>query len=193
MKNEYRSTFRNKNIIRHLVSHDLLLPGDAEGQRAVEGGFLDDLDGVLRQEADLFEVLEQLRVAVGDVVDDDGLAGLGLVAGTFGGSENGQFLTDIDISTVEGAEAAILALDNAIATVSSQRADLGAIQNRLEFTLSNLGSVAENVTAARSRVRDADFAMETANLTRSQILQQAGVAMLAQANTAPQSVLALLQ
>ncbi len=122
-----------------------------------------------------------------------GLAGLGLVAGTYGGSEDGQFLADIDISTVEGAEAAILALDNAIATVSSQRADLGAIQNRLESTVGNLTVTAENLTAANSRILDADFAVETAELSRSQVLQQAGISILAQANASSQQVLSLLQ
>jgi flagellin len=123
----------------------------------------------------------------------DGLAGLGLVAGTYGGAEDGQFLTDIDISTVEGAEAAILALDNAIATVSSQRAGLGAIQNRLESTVGNLTVTAENLTAANSRITDADFAVETANLSKSQVLQQAGISILAQANASSQQVLSLLQ
>lgn len=122
-----------------------------------------------------------------------GLEGLGLVAGTYGGSEDGQFLADIDISTVEGAEAAILALDNAIATVSSQRADLGAIQNRLESTVGNLTVTAENLTAANSRITDADFAVETAELSRSQVLQQAGISILAQANASSQQVLSLLQ
>lgn len=122
-----------------------------------------------------------------------GLAGLGLVAGTYGGAEDGQFLRDIDISTVEGAEAAILALDNAIATVSSQRAGLGAIQNRLESTVGNLTVTAENLTAANSRITDADFAVETANLSKSQVLQQAGISILAQANASSQQVLSLLQ
>lgn len=122
-----------------------------------------------------------------------GLEGLGLVAGTYGGSEDGQFLSDIDISTVEGAEAAITALDNAIATVSSQRADLGAIQNRLESTVGNLTITSENLTAANSRITDADFAVETAELSRSQVLQQAGISILAQANASSQQVLSLLQ
>lgn len=122
-----------------------------------------------------------------------GLEGLGLVAGTYGGSEDGQFLADIDISTVEGAEAAITALDNAIATVSSQRADLGAIQNRLESTVGNLTITSENLTAANSRITDADFAVETAELSRSQVLQQAGISILAQANASSQQVLSLLQ
>ena len=84
-------------------------------------------------------------------------------------------------------------LDQALRTVSDGRADLGAIQNRVEFTISNLSNVSENISAARSRIQDTDFAAETANLTRHQILQQAGIAMLAQANAAPQAVLSLLQ
>ena len=123
----------------------------------------------------------------------EGLASLGLVAGTYGGAEDGQFLRDIDISTVEGAEAAILALDNAIATVSSQRAGLGAIRNHLESTVGNLTVTAENLTAANSRITDADFAVETANLSKSQVLQQAGISILAQANASSQQVLSLLQ
>ena len=118
------------------------------------------------------------------------------VVATFAAADLTGSLTsvaDIDVSTQAGSNTALTVLDEALRNVSDARADLGAVQNRLEFTISNLGSVAENVTAARSRVQDADFAAETANLTRSQILQQAGVAMLAQANTAPQAVLALLQ
>ncbi len=99
----------------------------------------------------------------------------------------------VDIGTQTGANNALSVLDDALRTLLIPRADFGAIQNRLESTISNLSNVVENVTAARSRIVDADFAAETANLTRGQILQQAGVAMLAQANAAPQSVLALLQ
>ena len=77
--------------------------------------------------------------------------------------------------------------------MSSLRSQLGAIQNRFESTISNLSSVAENLTASRSRIQDADFAAETAALTRAQILQQAGVAVLAQANAAPQTVLGLFR
>jgi flagellin len=77
--------------------------------------------------------------------------------------------------------------------VSSSRATFGAIQNRFESVVVNLTTYAENLSAARSRIQDADFAAETANLTRAQILQQAGVAMLAQANTLPQTALSLLQ
>ena len=100
---------------------------------------------------------------------------------------------DIDISTASGAQSAINTIDGAIATIDGNRADLGAIQNRLESTINNLRNISENVSAARSRIQDADFAAETSNLTRIQILQQAGTSILAQANTVPQSVLSLLQ
>jgi flagellin len=84
-------------------------------------------------------------------------------------------------------------LDASLSTVNSGRADLGAYQNRFESTISNLSISSENLSAARSRIRDADFAAETAEMTRAQILQQAGVAMVSQANSLPQSVLSLLQ
>ena len=91
------------------------------------------------------------------------------------------------------AQAELALLDTAIDAVSTARGGLGAVQNRLESTVRNLANVIENQSAARSRIRDADFAEETANLTRTQILQQAGAAMLAQANALPQNVLSLLR
>ena len=100
---------------------------------------------------------------------------------------------DIDISTAAGANTAIAIIDAALTQVDSQRADLGAIQNRFESVIANLSNVSENSAAARSRIQDADFAQETANLARAQILQQAGISVLAQANAQPQNVLALLQ
>ena len=120
------------------------------------------------------------------------LSAMGLATGTYGGGEDGQFLSDIDISTFEGATAAITAIDNAIGQVASQRADLGAIQNRLESTVSNLQVTSENLNAANSRIQDADFAAETAELSRTQVLQQAGISVLAPANAAGQQVLSLL-
>ena len=87
----------------------------------------------------------------------------------------------------------VAAIDVAINKISSLRADFGAAQNRLESTVRNNANIIENQNAARSRILDADFAKETANLTRTQILQQAGVAMLAQANAVPQTVLSLLR
>jgi flagellin len=114
-------------------------------------------------------------------------------AGTGSVAAETNRIDDVDISTVSGANTALGLIDAALSTIDSQRADLGAIQNRLEFTIANLSNVSENISAARSRIKDADFAAETANLTRAQILQQAGVAMLAQANAQPQNVLSLLQ
>ena len=122
----------------------------------------------------------------------DELAAMGLTEGAFGGGTDGQFLTEIDISTFEGATAALTAIDNAIGAIASQRADLGAIQNRMESTVSNLAITSENLSAANSRIQDADFAAETAELSRTQVLQQAGISILSQANQGPQQVLSLL-
>ncbi len=105
----------------------------------------------------------------------------------------GSAISSIDITTVAGAQKAIDSIDNALETINSTRGDLGAINNRLDFTINNLSSISENVSAARSRIEDADFAKESANLSRAQVLQQAGTSMLAQANAAPQQVLSLLQ
>ncbi|MEJ6656993.1 MAG: flagellin domain-containing protein [Pseudomonas sp.] len=98
----------------------------------------------------------------------------------------------IDISDVAGAEAAIAAIDVGMKAIDEQRADLGAVQNRFDSTISNLQNIAENASAARSRIMDTDYAVETANLTKNQIMQQAGTAMLSQANQLPQAVLSLL-
>ncbi len=102
-------------------------------------------------------------------------------------------VAELDISSVEGANLALATVDAALSNVNNQRAKFGAIQSRFGSTIANLSVNAENLTAARSRIRDADFAAETAELTRAQILQQAGTAMLAQANAMPQNVLSLLQ
>ncbi len=103
------------------------------------------------------------------------------------------FLDDLDISTVAGAGQALAIIDKALTTVNGARADLGAVQNRFQSVVANLNTSSENLTASRSRIRDADYAKETAELTRTQILQQAGTAMLAQANQIPQNVLSLLR
>lgn len=103
-----------------------------------------------------------------------------------------QSVEGIDITSASGAQDAIAVVDGAIANIDSQRAQLGAVQNRFENTIANLQNISENVSAARSRIRDTDFAAETAELTRQQILQQAGTSVLAQANQLPQAVLSLL-
>ena len=100
---------------------------------------------------------------------------------------------DINISTASGAEQGIQIIDAALAQIDGQRATLGAVQSRFDYVIANLANVSENSQAARSRIMDADFASETAQLAKSQILQQAGISVLAQANAQPQNVLALLQ
>jgi flagellin len=116
----------------------------------------------------------------------DGNAALG------GGQEN-RTAASVSVLTRQDATDALLTVDFALQQVNGLRAELGAVQIRFESTISNLSVSTENLSAARSRIRDADFAAETAELTRSQILQQAGISVLAQANATPQSVLALLQ
>jgi flagellin len=104
-----------------------------------------------------------------------------------------DFLTAVSVETAGDANETIVRVDAALTAVSSLRSTLGAIQNRFESTITNLTTAAENLTASRSRIQDADFAQETAALTRAQILQQAGTAILAQANAVPQNVLSLLR
>ncbi|MGO4378495.1 flagellin [Pseudoduganella sp. RAF19] len=104
-----------------------------------------------------------------------------------------QSVAKIDVSTVDGANAALKTIDSALNAINSNRASLGAIQNRFASTISNLQTTSENLSASQSRIQDTDFAAETANLTRGQILQQAGTAMLAQANSLPNGVLSLLR
>jgi len=104
----------------------------------------------------------------------------------------GTAVSGLSVSTSAGAEEALTVLSNAIQDISDMRSNLGAVENRLGHTVSNLSNVVENTSAAQSRIQDADFALEAAALARAQILQQAGTAMLAQANAAPQSVLSLL-
>jgi flagellin len=99
----------------------------------------------------------------------------------------------LDISTVQGSNQALRVVDDALSTINDQRAKFGALQSRFTATINNLATTSENMSAARSRIRDADFAAETSALTRAQVLQQAGTAMLAQANALPNQVLSLLR
>jgi len=101
--------------------------------------------------------------------------------------------TTVDVSTQAASSSALTSIDAALATINSSRASLGAVQNRFSSVVTNLQTTAENLTASRSRIQDTDFASETGALTRAQILQQAGTAMLAQANSVPNGVLALLR
>ena len=127
----------------------------------------------------VFEAPDAFAVTVDSTFGTGGFSALDSVA-------------SIDISTTAGAQDALGIVNGAISNIDSQRAQLGAVQNRFENTISNLQNISENASAARSRIRDTDFAAETSELTKNQILQQAGTAILAQANQLPQAVLSLL-
>ena len=111
---------------------------------------------------------------------------------TGGYGASGLSVGTLSVETAANASAALAAVDAAISTIGATRADLGALQNRFESTIRNLSNISENVSAARSRIRDTDFATETADLTRNQIIQQASTTVLSQANQRPQAALQLL-
>ncbi|HTF97333.1 MAG TPA: flagellin [Cellvibrio sp.] len=129
-----------------------------------------------------------------DVKDTTAGAKVGLIDSNAGaGGAFGSAISSISIDTQANAQKAIKVIDNALTTINDVRSDLGAVNNRLDFTVSNLANISEKTSAARSRITDADFAAETAALSRSQVLQQAASAMLAQSNARPQQVLSLLR
>jgi flagellin len=126
------------------------------------------------------------------VATGDGVAmGFGAANQTF--ALDTTTLSSVSVTSVANANDTISRIDSALTTVNDLRSEFGAIQNRFESTISNLQTQSENLSASRGRIQDADFASETAALTKAQILQQAGVSVLAQANAAPQIVLSLLQ
>jgi flagellin len=125
--------------------------------------------------------------------DTKNFKALGFTQGTFGGANSGVKVAEIDVSTMEGATTAIKAIDAAIQTIGEDQAKAGAFQNRLDAVVSNLTESTQNMSASRSRILDTDYATETTNLARSQIISQAATAMLAQANQSAQSVLSLLK
>jgi len=127
------------------------------------------------------------------VIDSNGASSNGFLNTDSPCASQLQTVAQLDVSTVEASNRTLATVDAALATINGQRAKYGAVQSRFQNTITNLRITSENLSASRSRIRDADFAAETANLTRTQILQQAGTAMLAQANALPQQVLSLLQ
>lgn len=168
----------------------------------------DDRDAIQKEVTALNDELDRIASTT-QFNGQNLLDGTGGTAGSFTfqiGANSGQTVTvafaeadtttlgtdTLDVSTQAGAAAALTAIDTAITTVSGNRADLGAVQNRLQHTINSLSVAAENAAAAESRIRDTDMAKEMSSFSRSQILSQAGVSMLAQANSAPQSVLKLL-
>ncbi|NLY57831.1 MAG: hypothetical protein GX071_04815 [Gammaproteobacteria bacterium] len=138
------------------------------------------------------DLFSQNDFSVADGAAGTGLSKLGLTEGSTSAVTQESSVANLDISTADGAQQAIQVLDGSIAQIDSERAKLGAVQNRFESTISNLQNIAENASAARGRVMDTDYAAESANLAKNQIMQQAGTAMLAQANQLPQAVLSLL-
>ncbi|WP_018937534.1 MULTISPECIES: flagellin [unclassified Thioalkalivibrio] len=154
------------------------------GDGGAIGGF-DDTDG----EQEFVRAINlEAGVSDGIVVGGDDAALLGL-----GGTVEDNAIADVSVLTREDATQTIGTIDAALQQVSNLRSELGAVQIRFESTISNLEISSENLSAARSRIMDADFASETAELTRAQVLQQAGTSVLSQANAVPQNVLALLQ
>jgi flagellin len=134
-----------------------------------------------------------IELGRGNEDDVENFQRLGFRTGTFGGSDTGVKVAEIDLSTQLGANVAISAIDAAIEDVASAQARSGAFQNRLDAIVSVLSESNENISASKSRILDTDYATETTALAKSQIVQQAATAMLAQANQQSQSVLALLQ
>ncbi|WP_417791058.1 flagellin [Stutzerimonas xanthomarina] len=144
-------------------------------------------------ETGTLELFSEDTFTVADGTVGNGLAALGLEEGTNESISQESNLSNINISSAENSQMAVQVLDEALQMVDSVRAELGAVQNRFDNTISNLQNISENVSAARGRIQDTDFAAETANLSKNQILQQAGTAILAQAKQLPQAVLSLLQ
>ena len=136
-----------------------------------------------------FTLTGSFSAVAGITTDVSGIAASATVAANASANKH---VKDLDISSFTGSQQALEIVDKALTAVNSSRADMGAIQNRFSSTISNLATTSENLSASRSRIRDTDYAKETAELTRTQILQQAGTAMLAQANSSTQNVLSLL-
>ncbi len=134
-----------------------------------------------------------ITVAAGTTNGASTLTALGLAAGGTAVTTTETDVSKLKLDKQDAAQQAIQVIDDALKIVDAQRADLGAVQNRFDNTISNLQNIGENVSAARGRIQDTDFAAETANLSKNQILQQAGTAILAQAKQLPQAVLSLLQ
>jgi flagellin len=165
----------------------------AFGTQGTTGGDLASYGlGGLSNHTSTFDVSYQAATGVNSITFGGTMA-TGLGAGAHATTATGTAISAISVSTAEGARNALASIDAALSQISGARANLGATQNRFSSVVSSLQTTAENLTASRSRIQDADFASETAAMTKAQILQQAGTAMVAQANSAPQNVLSLLR
>lgn len=156
------------------------------------GAFVNDdneIEYVAKADKDGASILTSVAFAAGDT----GITGGGVIATADLTAQTANTVKEMDITTAKGAQEAVLVIDDAIKQIDAQRAELGSVQNRFDNTIANLTNISENVSAARGRIQDTDFAAETANLSKNQILQQAGTAILGQAKQLPQAVLGLLQ
>lgn len=157
------------------------------------GSTIDISTGGLGATAQSVQAGITLSAAVGSTIAVGGAAPVVLSGNAVGAGGADQTANGISVLTQADSNSTLLTVDAALQQINTLRSELGSVQTRFESTISNLQITVENLTAARSRIQDADFAAETANLTRSQILQQAGLAIVAQANSLPQNVLSLLQ
>ena len=157
---------------------DMVIDGNAVSVKVISDGYAETATGVA----------SQIAQAIKDA-DIQGLEVTDNANGTFNLKKTGS----LDVTSTAAAQLTVEFVDAAIQTINSQRATLGAISNRLDSTVSNLTNISSNLQAGRGRIEDADFAAETTSLAKSQILQQASTAMLAQANASKQNVLSLLQ
>ncbi|SHI10584.1 flagellin [Ferrimonas marina] len=162
------------------------------------GGIVDALNRDLGDLGVAASVNDAGDIIIEGSIENDGsgasnlvMAGTGVTAPTVGADDSFD-ISKLDVSTASGAQAAIVAIDQAITQIDEQRADLGAVQNRFSHTINNLSNIQVNVSEANSRIVDVDFAKETAELSKQQVLQQSSSAMLAQANQIPQLALSLL-
>ncbi|ELM6622635.1 flagellin [Vibrio fluvialis] len=167
---------------------------------AKAGDDIEELATYINGQTDIFKASVdqdgklQIFVAQPQLAEDLSISG-GLASQLGLSTDNGKYTTvqDIDVTTVGGSQNAVGIIDAALKYVDSQRADLGAKQNRLSHSISNLANIQENVESSKSRIKDTDFAKETTQLTKAQILQQAGTSILAQAKQLPNSAISLLQ
>ena len=186
---------------------ELAIQSSTDTVGSVERSFIQGELGALRDEIDrLSEVTEfngtklldgsasglDFQVGINATTNDRITAQLGDMHATSLGSGGASNLDSVNLGTITGARRALGILDDAITDISRSRSDIGALQNRMQTTIANLASAAENLTAANSRIRDVDVAEESANLTKNNILMQAGVSVLAQANQSPSIALSLL-
>jgi len=163
---------------------------DVAGQYATAQDFVDAINSKV---SGVYASLDATNHVVIKGGQDLTITGAGATAVGNGNAAAQGSLFGLDVRTTDGANNVLLSVDSALTAVSSFRSTLGAIQNRFQSTINSLQAVSENLAASRSRILDTDFAAETAALTRAQILQQAGTAMVAQANSVPQNVLSLLR